>query len=106
MSNNSDPLLSIKGLKTSFHTHDGVINAVNGVDFDVFAGEILGLVGESGCGKSVTSLSVLRLLNPVMASIQGQVIFDGKNLLDLDPEEMRKMRGSTISMIFQEPMTI
>ncbi|RLB93723.1 MAG: ABC transporter ATP-binding protein [Deltaproteobacteria bacterium] len=101
----SEPLLSIKGLKTSFHTHDGTITAVDGVDFDVFAGETLGLVGESGCGKSVTALSVLRLLNPSMTTIRGRVDFNGKNLLDLDPEEMRMIRGSTISMIFQEPMT-
>ncbi|MCP4722972.1 MAG: ABC transporter ATP-binding protein [Desulfobacteraceae bacterium] len=100
-----NPLLSIKGLKTSFHTHDGIINAVDGIDFDVYPGETLGLVGESGCGKSVTSLSVLRLLNPSMATIQGRVDFDGKNLLDLNPEEMRMIRGNTISMIFQEPMT-
>ncbi len=102
---NSDPLLSIKKLKTSFHTHDGIINAVDEIDFDVYAGETLGLVGESGCGKSVTSLSILGLLNPSMSTITGQVDFDGKNLLDLDPEGMRKIRGGTISMIFQEPMT-
>ncbi len=99
------PLLSIVGLKTSFHTLDGTITAVNGVDFDVYPGETLGLVGESGCGKSVTALSVLRLLNPSMTTIHGQVNFDGKNLLSLDPEEMRMIRGGTISMIFQEPMT-
>jgi oligopeptide/dipeptide ABC transporter ATP-binding protein len=101
----TEPLLSVKGLKTSFHTHDGIVNAVDGVDFDVFPGETIGLVGESGCGKSVTSLSVLRLLNPSLTTIQGQVRFAGKNLLGLNPEEMRLIRGSTISMIFQEPMT-
>jgi len=105
MSVNSDPLLSIKGLKTSFNTHDGIVNAVNGVDFDVLPGETLGLVGESGCGKSVTALSVLRLLNPAMTTIQGEMNFDGKNLLNLSQDEMRMMRGGTISMIFQEPMT-
>ncbi|MFA5904441.1 MAG: ABC transporter ATP-binding protein [Desulfobacula sp.] len=99
------PLLSIKGLKTSFHTHDGVIHAVNGVDFDLFPGETLGLVGESGCGKSVTSLSVMRLLNPSIATIEGQVNFNGKNLLDLSSDEMRMIRGKAVSMIFQEPMT-
>jgi len=99
------PLLSIKGLKTSFHTHDGIIHAVNGVDFDIFPGETLGLVGESGCGKSVTSLSVMRLLNPSIATIEGQVKFNGKNLLDLSSDDMRMIRGNTISMIFQEPMT-
>lgn len=100
-----DPLLCVKGLKTSFHTHDGRVNAVDGIDFDVYPGETLGFVGESGCGKSVTSLSVLRLLNPSMTTIQGQVTFEGKNLLDLDTEQMRLIRGGTISMIFQEPMT-
>ncbi len=99
------PLLSIKGLKTSFHTHDGIINAVDGVDFDIFPGETLGLVGESGCGKSVTSLSVMRLLNPAIASIEGRVEYNGKNLLDLSSDDMRMIRGNTISMIFQEPMT-
>jgi oligopeptide/dipeptide ABC transporter ATP-binding protein len=99
------PLLSVRNLKTSFHTHDGIVNAVDGVDFDVFPGETLGLVGESGCGKSVTSLSVLRLLNPANTTIQGQVEFEGKSLLEMDTEKMRMLRGSTISMIFQEPMT-
>ena len=100
-----DPLLSVKGLTTRFHTHDGMVRAVDGVDFDVFPGETLGLVGESGCGKSVTSLSVLRLLNPTVARIEGDVVFDGTNLLDLPREQMRMVRGGTISMIFQEPMT-
>ncbi|WP_022665602.1 ABC transporter ATP-binding protein [Desulfospira joergensenii] len=100
-----DALLSVKGLSTSFNTHDGVVRAIDGVDFEVFPGETLGLVGESGCGKSVTSLSVLRLLNPAMTRIQGQVMFDGNNLLDLSPDQMRMIRGGTISMIFQEPMT-
>ncbi len=99
------PLLSVKGLKTTFSTHDGIINAVNGIDFDVFSGETVGIVGESGCGKSVTSLSVLRLLNPTIASIRGRVEFNGQNLLDASLEEMRMIRGSAISMIFQEPMT-
>ncbi len=101
----TDPLLSVKGLKTSFHTHDGIVHAVDGVDFDVFPGETIGLVGESGCGKSVTSLSVLRLLNPSLTTIQGQIRFAGKNLLDMTAEKMRQIRGGTISMIFQEPMT-
>jgi oligopeptide/dipeptide ABC transporter ATP-binding protein len=105
MSETLNPLLTVLNLKTSFHTHDGIINAVNGVDFDVFPGETLGLVGESGCGKSVTSLSILRLLNPANTTIQGQIEFEGKNLLDLNSEKMRMLRGSTMSMIFQEPMT-
>ena len=105
MSGTLNPLLSVKGLKTSFHTHDGVVNAVNGVDFDVFPGETLGLVGESGCGKSVTALSILRLLNPANTTIQGQIKFEEKNLLDMNLEKIRMLRGGTISMIFQEPMT-
>lgn len=105
MKSSSVPLLSIKGLKTGFRTHDGIINAVNGVDFDIFPGETIGLVGESGCGKSVTSLSVMRLLNPSNTTIEGQVEFNGKNLLDLSSHDMRMIRGKAISMIFQEPMT-
>ena len=99
------PLLSVKNLSTAFHTHDGLVRAVNGVDFDVFPGETLGIVGESGCGKSVTSLSALRLLNPASTTIQGEVTFEGENLLNLSLERMREIRGGTISMIFQEPMT-
>jgi oligopeptide/dipeptide ABC transporter ATP-binding protein len=105
MSDTLEPLLSVKNLKTSFHTLDGTVNAVDGVDFDIYPGETLGIVGESGCGKSVTSLSVLGLLNPSNTTIQGQIDFEGKNLLDMDAEQIRLLRGSTISIIFQEPMT-
>ncbi len=105
MNRSEPPLLSVRNMITSFHTHDGIVNAVNGVDFDIFPGETLGLVGESGCGKSVTAMSVLRLLNPSTATTLGEVIFKGKNLLDMTPEKMRMIRGSEISMIFQEPMT-
>jgi len=105
MSTSKAPLLSVRNLKTSFHTLDGIVNAVNGVDFDVFPGETLGIVGESGCGKSVTSLSILGLLNPSNTTIQGQIDFEGKNLLNMDAEQKRRLRGNTISMIFQEPMT-
>jgi len=99
----STPLLEVKGLRTSFYTRDGVVRAVDGIDFHVDRGEIMGLVGESGCGKSVTSLSLLRLIPPPGRIEAGQIIFDGRNLLDLPGEEMRKIRGDRISMIFQQP---
>ena len=105
MSDQTKPLLDIKALHTRFHTLDGVVNAVDGVDFNVYRGETLGLVGESGCGKSVTALSILQLLRCPPAEIQGTIRFEGVNLLNLDPEEIRKVRGGSISMIFQEPMT-
>jgi len=99
------PLLQVQDLNTRFHTLDGVINAVAGVDFEVYRGETLGLVGESGCGKSVTALSILQLLRCPPAEIQGRIHFEGRNLLELSREEIRKIRGNAISMIFQEPMT-
>ncbi len=105
MSEAAKPLLEIKDLRTRFHTLDGIVNAVDGVDFDVYEGETLGLVGESGCGKSVTALSILQLLRCPPAEIQGHIRFEGKNLLELDREGIRKIRGNDISMIFQEPMT-
>ena len=99
----STPLLEVKGLRTSFYTRDGVVRAVDGIDFHVDRGEIMGLVGESGCGKSVTSLSLLRLIPPPGRIEAGQIVFDGRNLLELSGEEMRKIRGDRISMIFQQP---
>ena len=99
------PLLAIRGLATRFHTFEGVVNAVDGVDMEVFPGETLGLVGESGCGKSVTALSILQLLRCPPAEIRGRILFEGVNLLDLGREGIRKIRGNSISMIFQEPMT-
>ncbi len=98
-------LLTIQGLHTRFHTLDGVVNAVDGVDLEVYRGETLGLVGESGCGKSVTALSVLQLLPCPPAEIQGMIRFEGVSLLDLDRDGIRRIRGNAISMIFQEPMT-
>ena len=97
------PLLEIKGLRTSFHTRDGVVKAVDGVDFHVDRGEIMGLVGESGCGKSVTSLSVMRLVARPGRIEAGEILFDGQDLLKLSEDEMRKIRGDRISMIFQQP---
>jgi oligopeptide/dipeptide ABC transporter ATP-binding protein len=101
----SPPLLEIEDLRVRFYTADGIVTAVDGIDFDVRRGEMMGLVGESGCGKSVTALSILRLLRRPAAGIQGRIRFEGKDLLGLDGEEIRKIRGGAISMIFQEPMT-
>jgi peptide/nickel transport system ATP-binding protein len=97
------PLLEVEGLQTSFHTRDGVVRAVTGIDFHVNRGEILGLVGESGCGKSVTSLSIMRLIAPPGRIEAGSVRFDGVDLLKLRGNEIRKLRGNRISMIFQQP---
>jgi len=99
-------LLQVRGLKTHFHTLSGVSQAVDGVDLDVNRGEVLGVVGESGCGKSVTALSILRLVPSPPGRIEaGQVIFDDRDLLGLGNREMRRVRGNRIAMIFQEPMT-
>ena len=100
------PLLEVDGLKTYFYTRDGVIRAVDGVSFSVDPGETLAIVGESGCGKSVTSLSIMRLIAaPPGRIVSGRLLFEGRDLLGLSEAEMRKVRGNEISMIFQEPMT-
>ncbi|MBI2863824.1 MAG: ABC transporter ATP-binding protein [Chloroflexi bacterium] len=100
------PLLSVRDLKTYFRTPDGVVHAVDGVSFDLAAGERLGIVGESGCGKSVTALSLMRLIpQPPGRIVGGEVTFDGMDLLALDEEEVRSVRGNKIAMIFQDPMT-
>ncbi|MGH7282798.1 MAG: ABC transporter ATP-binding protein [Polyangiaceae bacterium] len=102
----SQPILEVKDLVTTFHTGEGELRAVDGVTFDVREGETVGLVGESGCGKSVTSLSVLRLIpSPPGKIASGEILFQGQNLVRLSEKEMRKLRGNAISMIFQEPMT-
>jgi len=103
--NNNKPLLEVKGLKTYFYTEDGVLRAVDGVSFEVYPGEVLGLVGESGCGKSVTSLSIMRLISKPGRIDEGEILLDGENLLDLPEDEMIKVRGNRISMIFQQPQT-
>ncbi len=105
MTDYSKPLLRVENLYTRFGTMDGMVTAVEGIDFEVYAGETLGLVGESGCGKSVTALSILRLLRCPPAAIEGRVLFEGRDLLQLDPDAIRAVRGREISMIFQEPMT-
>jgi oligopeptide/dipeptide ABC transporter ATP-binding protein len=99
------PLLEVKGLRTSFHTRDGVVRAVDGIDFHVDRGEIMGLVGESGCGKSVTSLSIMRLVATPGQIEAGQVLFDGQDLLTLSTDQMRRIRGDRISMVFQQPQS-
>ncbi len=100
-----DIFLHVQGLKTYFFTDDGVVHAVDGVDFSLRRGETLGIVGESGCGKSVTSLSIMRLIDAPGQIVAGQVIFDEVDLLTLSEEQMRAMRGNRIAMVFQQPTT-
>ena len=100
------PLLEVKNLRTQFLTEDGLIKAVDGVSFELYEGETLGLVGESGCGKSVCALSLLRLIpNPPGKIVDGEIIFEGRDLLGLSEAEMCQVRGNRVAMIFQEPMT-
>src|SRR5258706_12233320 len=102
---NGDVLIDIRNLRTHFFTDDGVVKAVDGVSFPIYKGKTLGVVGESGCGKSVTALSTMRLISAPGRIVEGQILFDGKDLAALPEPEMRKIRGRGISMIFQEPMT-
>ena len=103
---NSDTILSVDALKTYFHTEDGVVKAVDGISFELKKGETLGIVGESGSGKSVTNLSVMRLIQQPPGEIAGgSVVFDGIDVLALPIDEVRKIRGRRIAMIFQDPMT-
>ena len=98
------PILNISQLKTYFHTEDGIVKAVDGLDFHVNPGEIVGLVGESGCGKTVTSLSILGLI-PAPGKVEGKINFIGKDLLKMSKEELSDIRGNQISMIFQQPQS-
>jgi ABC-type dipeptide/oligopeptide/nickel transport system ATPase component len=99
-------LLEVRGLKTYFYTSEGVVKAVDGVSYNVGEGETVALVGESGCGKTVSALSVMRLVAPPAGRIiDGQILFKGQDLLKLDGEAMRRIRGREIAMVFQEPMT-
>jgi oligopeptide transport system ATP-binding protein len=100
------PVLQVKNLQTYFKTDDGMVKAVDGVSFDLYSGETLGIVGESGCGKSVTNLSLMRLIpSPPGKIVGGEVIFKDKDILKMSDAEMRSIRGNSISMIFQDPMT-
>jgi peptide/nickel transport system ATP-binding protein len=100
----SESLLEVRDLKTYFYTEEGVVKAVDGVSFDIFKNEVLGLVGETGCGKSVTALSILRLVREPGKIIEGSITFHGVNLLKLTEEKMRDHRGNSITMIFQDPL--
>src|SRR6185369_3541944 len=99
------PLIQVKDLRTSFFTPEGEVKAVDGVNYEIDEGHTLGLVGESGCGKSVTALSIMRLVAAPGKIVGGAILYRGEDLLKLGNEAMRKMRGNEISMIFQEPMT-
>ena len=102
---NKEKVLQVKDLELWFVNEFGAKKILNGISFDIFKGETLGIVGESGCGKSVTSLSIMRLLNEPPARLRGQINFQGRNLLTLSEKQMQPIRGNRISMIFQEPMT-
>jgi peptide/nickel transport system ATP-binding protein len=102
----SKNLVQIKNLKTYFYTEDGIVKAVDDVSFNIKKGEIIGVVGESGCGKSVTAMSIMRLIpSPPGKIVGGEILFEDKNILELKDAEMRKIRGNDIAVIFQEPMT-
>lgn len=102
----NNKILEVKNLKTYFYTDDGIVKAVDGVSFDLKKGETLGIVGETGCGKSVTALSILRLIpQPIGRIIGGEIIFEGRDLLKLGQKDLQNLRGNKISMIFQDPMT-
>ncbi len=105
MENNKNNILEIKGLKTQFFTESGVVKAVDGIDVTVKRGEVLGIVGESGCGKSVTSLSIMRLIGQPGKIVEGEIFFDNENLLNLPESKMTRIRGNRISMIFQQPQS-
>src|SRR5215212_7757348 len=101
-----DPLLEVRDLRTEFVTQEGIVHAVNGISYTLREGEALGIVGESGCGKSVGALSLMRLIpSPPGRVAGGEIIFSGRDLLKLRDEEMRRIRGNDIAMVFQDPMT-
>jgi peptide/nickel transport system ATP-binding protein len=105
MGNLTDAVLEVRNLKTHFLTTEGIVKAVDGVSFSVSQGKTLGLVGESGCGKSVTAMSIMRLIAPPGRIVGGEILLNGRDLISLPEREMRQVRGAKISMIFQEPMT-
>jgi oligopeptide transport system ATP-binding protein len=99
------PVLQVKDLKTQFFTDDGVVQAVDGVSFDLYPGETLGIVGESGCGKSVTALSILRLIQDPGRIVAGQILFKGDDIVKMSDDDVRDIRGKDIAMIFQDPLS-
>src|SRR3954447_14298846 len=101
----AERLLEVKGLKVRFATEDGVVRAVDGVDFELDRGSVLGIVGESGSGKSVTALTLLGLTRDKNTKFEGEVLYKGQNLLELPEAKLREVRGNEIAMIFQDPMT-
>jgi len=101
----TEPLLQVKNLTVTYETRQGPVRAVDNVSFTLHRGEVLGLVGESGCGKSTLGLALLRMVRPPGRITSGQMLFQGRDLLKLSAEEMRKLRGRHISMVFQDPMT-
>jgi oligopeptide/dipeptide ABC transporter ATP-binding protein len=101
----NETILEVKGLKTQFFTDSGVVRAVDGIDFDVRAGEVVGIVGESGCGKSVTSLSIMRLIGHPGRIVEGEIRFRDENLITMPEKRLRRLRGNRISMIFQQPQS-
>src|ERR1700704_3675280 len=101
----SQPVLQVKNLRTQFFTDDGVVQAVDGVSFDLDPGETLGIVGESGCGKSVTALSILRLVQEPGRIVGGQILFRGSDIVEMSEKEVREIRGKDIAMIFQDPLS-
>lgn len=102
---NAEAILSIRNLKVYFYTYAGVVKAIDGIDLDVYKGETLGLVGETGCGKSVTASSILRLIDSPGRVVEGEILFKGEDLLKKTEKEMRKIRGGKIAMVFQDPAT-
>src|SRR3982074_3627675 len=98
-----DPVIRVRNLRTNFYTDDGVVQAVRGVNFHLEAGETLGIVGESGCGKRVTALSILGLVQEPGRVVDGEILFKGEDLLKMSEEEVRDIRGRDIAMIFQDP---
>ena len=101
-----EPILIVKDLKTYFYMEEGVVKAVDGVSFELFPNEVLGIVGETGSGKSVTVKSIMRLIKPPGKIVGGEVIYNGTDILKLPEREMYKIRGKEISMIFQDPMSV
>ena len=100
-----DPLLEVKALRTEFPTSDGIVHAVNGISYTVMPGEAIGLVGESGCGKTISALSVLQLVPKPGRVVGGEALFEGKDLLKMPPDQIRRIRGNEVAFIFQDPMT-